>query len=471
MALSISVLASAQETSNSTTGTVTFSSGDVTSGNLLFAVLTLDGSQTVTGPSGWTRLNGIDIGSGNCEVEFWYKKALTADETATSYQWTIPSSEVWHLLVYQAVDATTIPVLLTSATGSSSSPATTSQTANDASSISIAGFGASENVIPSSLDATVTTEDYSNGISGTPVAQKVTQVVGHWEEGDTGIPALTHTTNYSTDWGAFVVEIKPAVAAGGVYPVEEALLREPNLWVPGKKPVGNVKINWRHSLTKGLQSFVLASQNQPQDLVTGQLPNEASGTWGIKKNGQVFTTDQGADQRLKYPYDKKRNIAGLVNFTFMWYGVGGTPLRANQLLISNRSGALGTDGEYLIYAKDSTNQPITMIYKSNAVTNTLNGVVSWPENSAEQELFLMVRNKNSGSWTVKLNEQTQDVTYTNNLPVNADVAQDYSINNDITNAVSSVGASVYFTAQWARDISDAEYYEMCKNPYQFLIPA
>ena len=34
--------------------------------------------------------------------------------------------------------------------------------------------------------------------------------------------------------------------------VEETLLREPNLWIPGKKPVGNVKIDWSHPFTKDL---------------------------------------------------------------------------------------------------------------------------------------------------------------------------------------------------------------------------
>jgi len=46
----------------------------------------------------------------------------------------------------------------------------------------------------------------------------------------------------------------------GQYYVDEAGLREPNLLVPGKKPVGSVKIDWSHPLTEGLISACIFNE-------------------------------------------------------------------------------------------------------------------------------------------------------------------------------------------------------------------
>jgi len=52
--------------------------------------------------------------------------------------------------------------------------------------------------------------------------------------------------------------------------VDEAALREPNLLVPGKKPVGNVRIDWSHPLTTGLKNyFWIDGKDTIVDLVNG----------------------------------------------------------------------------------------------------------------------------------------------------------------------------------------------------------
>ena len=64
------------------------------------------------------------------------------------------------------------------------------------------------------------------------------------------------------------LDYTPPAALDQFY-AEEILLREPNLWTPGKKPIGPVTIDWSHPLTNGLQSFLVFNGSQPLfDLVT-----------------------------------------------------------------------------------------------------------------------------------------------------------------------------------------------------------
>ena len=53
--------------------------------------------------------------------------------------------------------------------------------------------------------------------------------------------------------------------------VDEALLVEPNLWTPGKKPTGPVEIDWDHPLTRGLRTAVISQNGLAIDLANGLL--------------------------------------------------------------------------------------------------------------------------------------------------------------------------------------------------------
>jgi hypothetical protein len=53
--------------------------------------------------------------------------------------------------------------------------------------------------------------------------------------------------------------------------VDEALLREPCLWVPFMPPLGSVKVDWSHPLAKSLASASLVSSNGYVDIV-GENP-------------------------------------------------------------------------------------------------------------------------------------------------------------------------------------------------------
>ena len=56
--------------------------------------------------------------------------------------------------------------------------------------------------------------------------------------------------------------------------VDEVMLREPNLLIPGKKPVGPVKIDWNHELAP--KDLCVLFRNKPEELVQGVVLNDGT---------------------------------------------------------------------------------------------------------------------------------------------------------------------------------------------------
>ena len=75
------------------------------------------------------------------------------------------------------------------------------------------------------------------------------------------------------------------------YPVEEALLREPNLWVPGKKPVGSVKIDWSNELAPRLGVWLLGDNATVIRSLVDHEQNPIQGVGrgiDVGKNGRYY---------------------------------------------------------------------------------------------------------------------------------------------------------------------------------------
>jgi len=78
------------------------------------------------------------------------------------------------------------------------------------------------------------------------------------------------------------------------------LLREPNLLLPGKKPVGPVKIDWSHPLSRDLHAAVV--KYEPFDLVGNALSSTGTASPNVENiiyNGtQVFLVKGNGDSTL-----------------------------------------------------------------------------------------------------------------------------------------------------------------------------
>ena len=89
---------------------------------------------------------------------------------------------------------------------------------------------------------------------------------------------------------------------------------EPNLWIPGKKPIGPVKIDWNHPLTKGLAAAYIFRANEPAavDLVTGAVTKYHS-SMGASPEGVDLTSVTNVTD-IPVP----KGLAGNDKFTFMF---------------------------------------------------------------------------------------------------------------------------------------------------------
>lgn len=72
--------------------------------------------------------------------------------------------------------------------------------------------------------------------------------------------------------------------------VDDALLREPNLWIPGKKPVGEVKVDWNNPWSKRLIAAYTFRINDRRDLVNGDLITKDTAEF-VPKGFDVGTND------------------------------------------------------------------------------------------------------------------------------------------------------------------------------------
>jgi hypothetical protein len=94
---------------------------------------------------------------------------------------------------------------------------------------------------------------------------------------------------------------------------EEALLREPNLWVPDRKPVGQVKIDWNHPLGANVIHAFLLRGLSAVDLFTKERLSK-TGTPTFEANSIVFDTTNpdyfaSSSTKFDFPDDEGTLIA------------------------------------------------------------------------------------------------------------------------------------------------------------------
>ena len=85
--------------------------------------------------------------------------------------------------------------------------------------------------------------------------------------------------------------------------INSELLREPNLLIPGKKPIGPVKIDWEHPLTSGLVFCDLFRS----ELVNGLVPTTDANTSTkvLPEHGMSnYFPGDNTDEAVRYDYTK-----------------------------------------------------------------------------------------------------------------------------------------------------------------------
>lgn len=254
--------------------------------------------------------------------------------------------------------------------------------------------------------------------------------------------------------------------------VRSEFLREPNLLIPGKKPVGLVKINWTHSFSKDCSAFFCPTPQNRSDLVSGNQPDVWAGA-GWEAIQQEFGWRTSADGHyMQYPYVPGYSLNG--DFTLLWRGYIYGEVGGSMGFLSNRVDATATGVWYLSSSGSAGSDEAFFVLRNTDFTEVLKTDNSWP--SVHPELYtLVVTQKNSGASWKMYNQYgfelyTETDTETTQFPFTS--LENPLIINELSAAgTSSIDAIFMCGGIFQRAFSDDEVMSLINDPYQLLISA
>jgi len=263
--------------------------------------------------------------------------------------------------------------------------------------------------------------------------------------------------------------------------IDYTYLVEPNLLIPGKKPVGNVKVDWENSLTDNIIGFWPFHQ-----------PNlESPGRNIVSNRYNTRPRDEWADQPNPYGYDDGNpNIRTWGNASLdhryidvndeLFAGTGPFTIACKfmrnsavsdsyQIVLGRRDGTAGGETIYLYIIEDSGNDYLRFWVEGLTAGAALSDPTAAPLN----EWITMVGVFSGSALTIYTNgveaisigctgtrgSSTSTTTEFGASPVFAD-SQYQRI---LRGLISYVGI-------WHRVLTPSEILSMYEDPYQFLIP-
>lgn len=258
------------------------------------------------------------------------------------------------------------------------------------------------------------------------------------------------------------------------YPVEESLLREPNLWVPGKKPVGPVKIDSTSSMARDISAyFVPLPINGAVDIVNGNMPSVIAGAgWESCSEGLGWRTSADGHY-IQYPYIPAYGLP--TDFTLFWRGYIYGEVAGFMGFMSSRAGAIG-DGEWNLYSLgDASNDELQFQIRDNSASETYLPFNVWPAVHPELYSIVVTMDTATAICTSYIQYGRNKVTGTE---TGAGVPFPFTsfgadlILNEMSNAFTSgIDAILLSAGIWNRKLSEHEAWALNNDPYQFLIPA
>lgn len=244
-----------------------------------------------------------------------------------------------------------------------------------------------------------------------------------------------------------------------MFVVDKNLLREPNLWVPRKQPIGPVKIDWGNPLTNNLVEVLLFKEGSPDApiaLYSKLGPTAVSaGTpvYQARLHGISIASSANASIESDVTYSQAGMVDG--GFSVLYFGGGtasstdiailGSPDAFPQVWLDTDSGSLRL-GQYNGAAR----------YGANLATGP------W-------ELSISCRQTSSGSVTGYSNGilQYRDQAAGSNS-YGASTISRLGANALKFGLQSSYGSWCYLSCVWSVALSEKELRSASLDPYQFL---
>jgi hypothetical protein len=242
--------------------------------------------------------------------------------------------------------------------------------------------------------------------------------------------------------------------------VEETSLREPNLWTPGKKPVGKVKIDWTNSLTNGLEEISLCRSLEEKELVHNRSPNAINGTPDVEYDGINFSAASseyinfdGTGIYASYP----RTMFGL------FYPV------ANTFLPVACHADSGSINNLWAIFNDATNAFRYFFRDSGAGTSDTFAIIGGSPVIGERNSIAGV---SSASNDHKLYGNGRLIGTNTNSRNPAGAGMDHYTIGAFRDSTPTYGSGkVSLTMLFSVALTDSQVQSLHADPYQFLIPA
>jgi hypothetical protein len=262
--------------------------------------------------------------------------------------------------------------------------------------------------------------------------------------------------------------------------IEEALLREPNLWVPGKKPVGNVEIDWSNDHANNLQHFFMY-QGWRRVVDFGPGKPGSYGAYGSHTNvGTVYgsgdnfgSTDTSYDRVYVNDTILPITSSSKISFLFHFY----VNRQSNIQYIAN------------VYISSSVRIDIRVESTGGSPANTLGFFVLMGSGFTFETYLTANAISANGSFVTAV--LAADIAAKRGEITALIDGKLYSSGNTGTGANSTSITGTYFTsrydralsqdqtfdgimltrAHWNRKIESNERSAIVKDPYQLLIPA
>lgn len=254
------------------------------------------------------------------------------------------------------------------------------------------------------------------------------------------------------------------------YPIEWALVREPNLWIPGKKPIGPVEIDWGHPLTEGLKAYFILTERQPIDLVTGNMGTlDNNAKYAPAVNGMGLKTANVSTDRVRFPYHPNYNIDN-TDFTYLGQLYQITEPTSNVgIFAPNRTGSAG--GEECFLYITGANEPRWFYHDGASSRTALFGSFVWPTGENVNVFYGLTYSSSDYYYFCIDGVMYDDTNNHTTAMANYGTTNDYSISNSGTDQTQSLNCVHYWHALWHRRLPDNVINEFYLDPYQFLIPA
>ena len=268
---------------------------------------------------------------------------------------------------------------------------------------------------------------------------------------------------------------------------DEALLREPALALPGHKPQGPVKIDWRHPMTRGLQAaFIFSQYNRIRgdDVTVDLTGNGHDIIWVTVPTIGSYNNDTNNEKHVAgvkslnasqhYGYIAAGNLPaqGAGIYAFAWSGIGEDAGTAIASIYGPTGGSTdlqlwhGSAGYQLqpYNCADAPNE--TVAYITDILDRRI-ACAYWNDTVNNEQGFYTLKN---GAHQALTDTLTSDALPSDRKFLFLTDADSLGTDGDGSLGNWYQGVLEYFFV-WDRKLTEAEGVSINIDPYQFIVPA